>query len=227
VYPCLADTTDIPGRDEHAGKLINRDGPSDSAQPAASPQSSLNLDSGRVALALIGVICLILLLRWGARQVFPGAIATGRGQAIRVLARCALAPRQQVVLIQVGRRIVVAADCNSQLISLSQITDADEVASLIGEIRRDKASPIGTPFTSWFRRAESAFAGDEAEIVAADKAEIERSESIESESAAPNTLNTDQPGGDLADEPDRPEIHGLSQRVRDLTRQLGGSNRVA
>jgi hypothetical protein len=119
------------------------------------------------------------------------------------LARCPLAPRQQVLLIQVGKRIVVAADCASHLTSLCQITDADEVASLLGEIQRDKQSPIATPFTAWFSRAAEAFGNEEG-----------REEG--------NATEVEAPAAEVADDSTRQEIRSLTAKVRDLARQFGG-----
>jgi flagellar biogenesis protein FliO len=221
TIPCLADTPPVPGHDDHAGKLILRDGQSPPAGQTAAPQQpTLDLDSGRVSLALIAVITLIFLLRWGGKSLFPAAIAAGRGQTVKVLARCPLAPRQQVLLIQVGRRIVVAADCNSQLNSLCSITDADEVASLIGEIRRDKSSPISTPFTSWFKRADTAYEADETDL--------NETERAEADSALPQPDNADLSAAAESPAPSAPrELLGLTQRVRDLTRALGARDRLA
>lgn len=152
------------------------------------------------------MIGLIFVLRHYGKKIFPAAIAA-RGQTVRVLARCPLAPRQQVLLIQVGKRIVVAADCASHLTSLCQITDADEVASLLGEIQRDRQSPIATPFTAWFSRAAEAFGNEEG-------------------GAEKEVTETEAPAGEAADDSTddstRQEIRSLTAKVRDLARQFGG-----
>jgi flagellar biogenesis protein FliO len=208
--PLLA--ADPPSLEEHAGKPINRDAATTSSSPAApavgvdgsqspqTPQNSMDFDSGRVALALIGVIGLILLLRYMSKQIFPSVITGGRTRTVTVLARCPLAPRQQVVLIQVGRRIIVAADCASQLSSLCQITDPDEVAALVGQIQSDRAAPIGSPFTAWFNRAAEAFGAE----AAAAEDPAEPVPAAESE-----------------------EIGKLTERVRGLARQWGSQEKNA
>jgi flagellar biogenesis protein FliO len=183
--------------------------------------SSYDLSGARITLALAAVIGLIFLLRYGGRKIFPAAIAAGRTSAVKVLARCPLSPRQQILLVQVGRRVMVISDSSSQLNCLSQITDADEVAALLGEIQRQKSSPVAGPFTAWFKRAADSFAGDETEWT--DPA------SAEAAHAQPQESNTDLPalGDDSPAQAIRQEIRGLTERVRRMARQLGGTNRRA
>jgi len=124
-----------------------------------------------------------------------------------VVGRFPLAARQQVVLLQVGRRIIVAADCASQLSTLCQITDADEVAALLGEIDSARQSPAARPFTSWFSRATDAFTAEEHEALA-EGAESNREERERS----------------ALGQPERTELAGLSEKVREMARQFGGKN---
>jgi len=199
---CLADSGD-----PHAGKPILRDttvsAPAGSSAPA---KPVMDIDSGQVALALTAVIGMILLLRSVAKHIFPAAITGGRAGAVKVVARCPLGPRQQIVLLQVGRRVVVIGDSAAQMSCLCQITEADEVASLLGQIRQERTSSTSSPFTSWFNRATEAFTGDEAEL------------------AEPREPNTD-----IADEPPPPKepadgLDDLTARVRRLARQFSDSS---
>ena len=111
-------------------------------------------------LALAVVIALILLLRWGGRRMF-GLPGGGRAShAVQVLSRSALTPRQQVVLLKVGRRVLVVADNGSQMNSLCQITDPDEVAGLVGQLRTEKGNAAGAgagAFGGLFGRSRKTF----------------------------------------------------------------------
>jgi hypothetical protein len=173
------------------------------------------LDSGHIALALSGVIGLILLLRYCGTRFFHATVIPGRPQAVRVLSRTPLAPRQQVLLIQVGRRIVVTGDSGGQLTSLAQITDADEVASLVGEVSRGKALPIGRSFTGWFKKAADTFAPND--------------EGLASDDDAPDFMPSSL---DIPDEDDGPPaptaaesagIRDLTEKVRRLRNKLGSA----
>jgi flagellar biogenesis protein FliO len=191
--------------DGDSGRVIVRDGPT-SAPTAAAPaaRTTLDMDSGHIALALSAVIGLILLLRSLTGKMFPGTIAGGRVQSVKVVARCPLAPRQQVLLVQVGRRVVVLGDSASQLSCLCQITEPDEVAALLGQIQRDRTATASSAFTSWFSRASDAFTAEEVEH------------------AEPGTANADIPEESPTEKEPADSLDGLTARVRRLARQYGG-----
>jgi flagellar biosynthetic protein FliO len=98
--------------------------------PASSPAS---LDSGRVFAALVAVLALILLLRWALRRFIPASLARN-ARGVRVIARTQIAPKQQVLILQVGRRLLVVGDSSQQLNTLCEITDQDEAAALLGQL---------------------------------------------------------------------------------------------
>jgi len=70
---------------------------------------------------------------------------------VKVLSRNTIAPRQQVVLVQVGQRVIVAADSGGQLSTLAQISDPEEVAQLLSQIDESK-SESGNIFASLLTR---------------------------------------------------------------------------
>jgi len=199
-----------PPSDEHRPILrVGGDTPDpvegNAGKPAQSPSSGF--DSAWVMLSLSGVIGLIFLLKSISRSIMGrgGRFRSG-GQAVKVLGRCFLAPRQQVLLLQVGRRIVVVGDSGGQLQALAQITEADEVAALIGEMK-SQAAPlvVGNPFSALFGRARDSY----------DAPEID-----ESVAAAPTPANTDLPAATDGLESTRSAIQDLTERVRGIRDQL-------
>ncbi len=128
----------------------------------ASPAASTVGDLSHVALALAIVIGIIFGLRWVARR-FALVPTVGRpGRGVKLLSRTILSPKQQVLLIQVGRRVVVVGDGGAAgMRALCEITDPDEVAALVGELKSSDASAAGAKsFGSLFRRAAEPFGGD-------------------------------------------------------------------
>jgi flagellar biogenesis protein FliO len=118
-----------------------------------------------VAWALGGVIALILVLRWaGQRALASGGVRGGRSAAVRVLSRTVLAPRQQVLLLHVGRRVVVVGDSGGRMSTLCEIAEPDEVASLVGAAE-GASQAVGDSakvmFGSMFRRAKEPFTEQE------------------------------------------------------------------
>lgn len=166
----------------------------------------VKFDWPRVALALGGVIAIIFTMRWGAKKYLGVAAATGAGKIVRVLGRAAIGPRQQIVLLQIGRRVIIAADNAGQLSTLSQVTDADEVASLLGQFEEtNTAAPTGL-FKKWFNKAEDDFESPDPE----DQLAL---------AGAPK-LSVSQPTEDSSLQSARGEIASLMDKARDMARQI-------
>jgi flagellar biogenesis protein FliO len=112
-------------------------------------------DSLRWGMSLGAVLGLILLLRWAAKRTMGISDVSG-GEVMKVLARLNLGPRQQLLLIQVGRRLVMAANTGGQMSALAEITNADEMAEVIGQCNRRKTTAAST-FKSLFGQAAGAY----------------------------------------------------------------------
>lgn len=166
----------------------------------ASPQprgSSALLDTRRVAAALAIVLGLIFALKWMSRRFFPGVAGGKTTGLVKILGRTPVSPKQQVLLIAVGRRVLVVADNGGQLTALSQITDADEVAALIGQASGSSAHEP-QQFETELDKAEKDFA-------------------VQSTAAA----QPSEPDRNLSWA--QGELDGLMKKVRTLARQLGRS----
>jgi flagellar biogenesis protein FliO len=175
------------------------------ATDAPTPQTtpalpSSGMDYPRVIAAMGIVIGLIFLLRWCGRFVFPAAVRRGSSRAIEVISRAALSPRQQVMLIRVGRRLIVVGDSGSQMNPLCEITDPDEMAALVGQLQGEKTVVSGSAFGSLFKRSRGRFdVADEPEI------------------ASPPPL--EDPEDEVPVASAREELNGLRDRVRLLAEQ--------
>ncbi len=175
----------------------------------------------RMLLSLGLVVAVILALRWGGVRVFGGAGAVKTSQVMHVVSRSIISPKQQLILVQVGRRLVMVGNSGAQLTPLAEITDADEVAELLGQARREKSETIGKTFGSWMRKAGMNFPGgsdahsvDETEMVAdrpyaADQEEWSTRPDVSPGAAEP----VDRP---------HPELAGLLGKVRGMSNQFRG-----
>ncbi len=88
-----------------------------STAPANDPRTTAvrgPTDTGfsvqRVVLSLAVVLGLIFALRWVGRRFFAMPGGGGGSQAVQVLSRTTLSPRQHLLLIHVGRRVVLVAN---------------------------------------------------------------------------------------------------------------------
>lgn len=214
-------------RPENAEGAMRRDAPRDdgprsnsSAAPAAAATPP-GLNLSRLFGALTLVLGLIFALRWVLRRAARPGFLPGATNTVQVLTRSPLSPRQQLLLVRVGRRLLVVADCNGQLNSLSEITDADEVAALVGQLRDEKLSSASKSFGNllgmWRRGGEAA--ADE-EDVPADGEEFPRAAPDVPARRNSSDAGDDEGGDDPAVASARGEINGLMERVRLISHQF-------
>jgi flagellar biogenesis protein FliO len=186
--------------------------PTVNARPAAGTTASSNAsDLSRIAFALVSVIGLILLLRAVYRHLsaMPGV---GRGsKLVTVVSRSILSPKQQVLVLSVGRRLLVVGDSGGQMNALCEISDPDEIASLMGQASGQRsviARENAGLFRSVFRRANDRFGGGEIPVEPADNTGGEPED-------APAAL-----GLNTGDEANSLEVGGLIDKVRMLQQQF-------
>ncbi len=78
---------------------------------------------------LVIVLGILMLLCWIVRRWNPSVRAAESG-VLRTAARVGVGPKQQIVLVQLGRRYVLVGVCGDGMRVLSEIDDPDEVAEL-------------------------------------------------------------------------------------------------
>ena len=125
------------------------------ALPDSSQQSSASgswLLNGVTALGV--VIILIFICRAVLRKAGVGG-SIGPHPAVQVLSRVPVAPRNHVLLIRVGPRVLVVGDSVAGLRTLSTIEDPEEVAEIITSTTTAKSESI----TGGFRKMLSSFSG--------------------------------------------------------------------
>jgi flagellar biogenesis protein FliO len=167
------------------------------AAAAASSASELS----RIAIALVAVIGVIFLLRAGVRQMtaMPGTARAGK--LVTVLSRSMISPRQHVLVLQVGKRLLVVGDSGGRMNSLCEISDPDEIALMVGQTNKplEGAERTAGSFLSIFKRANVPFG--EAEALQA--AEEEPAKPIDPDEAVSSE-----------------EMNGLMDKVRMLQEQF-------
>jgi flagellar biogenesis protein FliO len=198
--PQIADTAATPSYTRITATFdkepIQRAAPQSDASNSSGGSSDFMLGVPRLIGAMALVLGLIFLLRWLGPRLFSAAPAASATRAVQVLSRSLVAPRQSVVLMRVGRRLLVVADNGSQLASLAQITDPDEVAALVGQLQSEKLDSAGKTFGALFSRLKK---DDELELPPAVAPTVDDESHV---SAA------------------RAELSGLMEQVRLVTRQF-------
>lgn len=100
------------------------------ANPDRGSSSSWMLDT----LGALGVVvALALLTRWVLSRLSGRVAVSGGPSVVEVLSRTAIAPRNHVILLKVGQRVIVASDSPAGMRTLAEIDDPEEVALLLAE----------------------------------------------------------------------------------------------
>lgn len=170
------------------------------ARPSTAAADSGGVPWQRVVFATLVVLVLIVTLRYAAGWLMPSTRGGG-GRGVRVLSRTPIAPRQQVMLLHVGRRVVVVGDSAGRLSSLAQITEPDEVAELIGQV--SSTPPVSaSAFRSLLGRSKEPF-----------------DDTLETATAAddPDAQQPMDPALAAAQD----DIAGLRERMRNLSKTVG------
>lgn len=127
--------------------------------------------------ALVLVIGLILALKWGAQRLARRAsgIAWQMGPAgrapsgvLEVLGRYPVARGQSLVLLKMDRRVLLLGQTASGFSTLSEVSDPEEVASLLIKTRDDEGASMAARFNELLRDMERdpSIGGDTQEISA-------------------------------------------------------------
>jgi flagellar biogenesis protein FliO len=158
----------------------------------------------RVTLALGAVVSLILAFRWGARRFMIGGAATGHSRAVQVISRTIVSPKQQLMLVKVGRRLVLVANTAAGMNAICEIRDEQEVADLLGQVSADQGDSVTRAFGSLFRREEDKFSSPDDEPATAP--------------GRPDNLAGDPEEAAIGST--RDELSGLMEKVRLVSKQF-------
>jgi len=138
--------------------------------PGVGAGSSSSLISLLGALAL--VIGIIFALRGTLRRFLGGAVAASQSPVVQVLTRVAVAPRNHVLLMRVGNRVLVVSDSAAGMRTLAQIDQPEEVADLLTAVASSKSTSAAGGFRQMLAHFNGSYAKAPAEIEGADDQEF-------------------------------------------------------
>lgn len=133
-------------------------GPSGAGQLDNNLQASgSNWGITKTILALAFVVGLMLagrqlMLRWMGR---PATV--NKSRAVEVLSRVSVGPKQHVVLLRMGNRILVVADSAGQMRPLANIDEPEEVASILKNVTTSRPSSISQGFGQMLGRFDQEY----------------------------------------------------------------------
>jgi flagellar biosynthetic protein FliO len=167
---------------------------------ATNPTGEVQASSSsvtRVSLSLAAVLALIVVLYWVGRKMLPRGGFGPASRAIEVLARTPISPKQKIVVVRVGRRILVVGEGGQTLTTLCEIADPDEVAVLLGQLQDGGLAGSGS-FASMLSSAAERFRSADRAAEVAEEQNAELAQTHE-------------------------ELNGLAERVRVMAKQIGNT----
>ncbi len=103
----------------------------------------------RIIVAMVVVISLLVLLRLILQKTASGLGGAGRPSGVlEILARYPVARGQQLILLKLGRRIILTHQTSTGMATISEVSDSDEVASLLTRIETGTREKTGSKFSS-------------------------------------------------------------------------------
>jgi flagellar biogenesis protein FliO len=158
-------------------------------------------DVKRLVFALIVVLGAMYVTHqvW-KRLGMPGSANRAAG-ALQVLSRLNLSPRQQLVLVRVGRRVVLVGNSGTQMNALCEIGDPDEAAGLLGLAATERDESVSATFNS---------------VLGGEERRFEEQTNIDIQAAGDGEPATEEQA--LAST--RDELNDMMDKVRSLSRQF-------
>lgn len=119
-----------------------------SAGAIERPAATTPLDAvGSVGGSLAVVLGLFLAVVWFSRKLSPAGSLPLPKEAVELLGRAPLGPRQQMQLVRLGNKLVLLSVSTTGAESLAEVTDAAEVERLSAICRRQQPGSSSASFT--------------------------------------------------------------------------------
>lgn len=122
--------------------------------------SSGNLPGGGFWTILPSLLLVLALLAgcvWAARKYLPGAGRLGGNPAMKVIGRTQISPRQSLLLVKIGRRLLVVGATADRLARIDNITDPTEVSEIIGLVESARPGSATAGFRNALKQADDEF----------------------------------------------------------------------
>ena len=148
----LASTSKTTGKKDGSKLLSNRFKERDTSEGESALKASGSV--GYIVQTLISlglVIGIMFAIKWGYSRA-TGQVATTNTQVVQVLGRTSIAPRNHVILLRVGSRILICSDSTHGTRTLSEITDPEEVAQILAQTSASKDNSISKGFNQMLGR---------------------------------------------------------------------------
>ncbi len=116
------------------------------------------------ALSTLAALGVVIGLIFGARWLYTkmgGAVVARPSLVVEVLSRTPVAPKNHVLLLRVGQRVLIVGDSSSGLNTLADVTDPEEVASLLQSVSSHSERSVSKSFSAMVGRFNGDYDADD------------------------------------------------------------------
>jgi flagellar biogenesis protein FliO len=156
--PAVTSPGEAPS-DDSAKRVVPRKTGGDESRPIGGGPSGSDASGWLRTLGALAVVAgLIFAARWLLRR---GGASGPAGQAgpMEVLARASVAPRQQLLLVRLGKRLVLIGAGGGTMSTLAEVSDQAEVDELMRSVKAAK----GASFAGLLTRQKKGFLAEATE----------------------------------------------------------------
>ncbi len=151
-----------PGKassDDPAGRVVPHRTGGDESRTIGSDGSGSDIVGWLRTLGALAVVAgLIFAARWFLRR-WGASGPVGQAGPMEVLARASVAPRQQLLLVRLGKRLVLIGAGGGTMCMLAEVSDQAEVDELMQSVKAAK----GASFAGLLMRRKEGFNAENAE----------------------------------------------------------------
>lgn len=122
------------------------------SQTVNHPQSKPGLFGLKDMLPLLAVLTLIAVAAFVVKRFMPAKTLLAGAGVLEVVARLSLSPKQTLVLVKMGRRLVLLGTTADGITALSEVADPDQVASLLGQAASEESTAMAEAFSQSIER---------------------------------------------------------------------------
>jgi flagellar biogenesis protein FliO len=130
------------------------------AAQSASQDKGLLGTAAELVLYLVLISVLVVGLLVFLKKILPGGHRIFDSQAIEVIGKAHLAPKQAIYLAKIGPRVLVLGVAEQSINVLTEISDADEINGLKARMAQGKVDSVTGAFMSIFKRKGAEFASE-------------------------------------------------------------------
>lgn len=137
-------------------------GRSTAAQDGEAGGDDVGAPTGGWALSTLAALGVVIGLIFAARWAYTkmgGTVVARSSPVVEVLARTPVAPKNHVLLLRVGQRVLVVGDSSTGLRTLADLDDPEEVASLLQSVTAAGERSVTKSFNSLVSRFNTDYEG--------------------------------------------------------------------